>query len=52
MLFRLVKMTLKYIKSVETVTITGMGLNTLPRPNSLEANLQDITGGIFQTTTN
>ena len=52
MLFRLAKMTLKSIKSVETAIITGMGLDTPPHQKFLDTNLQNITGDIFQNTTN
>ena len=46
------EMTLKSIKSVETAIITGMGLDTPPHQKFLDTNLQNITGDIFQNTTN
>ena len=52
MLFCLVKITLKSIKSVETIIITSIRLDTPPHPKSFETNLQNITRYIFQTTTN
>ena len=52
MLFCLVKITLKSIKSVERIIITCIGLDTPPHPKSFETNLQNITRDIFQTTTN
>ena len=51
-LFHLAKMTPKSIKYVETAIVTGMGLNTLPHQKSQEPNLPNITGDIFQNTTN
>ena len=52
MLFLLVKMALKSIKSVETAIIIGMGFHTPPHPKSLEMHFQNTTKDIFQTTTN
>ena len=39
MLFRLAKMALKSIKSVETAIITGMGLDTSPHQKPRDTNL-------------
>ena len=36
----------------ETAIITGRGLDTPPHQKSLETNLQNITGDVFQNTTN
>ena len=37
---------------METAIITGMGLDTPPHQKSEDTNLQNITGDIFQNTTN
>ena len=52
MLFCLAKVTLKSIRSVERAIITGTGLHTPPHEKFLDTNLQNITGDIFQNTTN
>ena len=52
MLFYLVKMVLKSVKSVDTVIITGMILHTPPHLKSLETNVSNMNRDIFQTTTN
>lgn len=52
MLFCIVKMTWKSIKPVEMVITIGISLDTPPHPESVKEDLPNITGDIFQTTTN
>ena len=52
MLFCIVKTTWKSIKPVEMVITIGISLDTPPHPESVKEDLPNITGDIFQTTTN